>query len=371
MKNRAAQISFLTAATLLAASTGVQALEIKSGNDKVDVKIYGQVNRALMFVDDGNDSKLFHVDNNNSSTRIGLQGKVKSSDNLTVGSNFELEWTPNSSQQVSMEKESISGTFADRLVEVYADFKNTGKFSLGKGNMASEDTSEVDLSGTNLAGFSDVARIGGSVLFYNPAAEEEDPAYTIRDIFSNMDGLGKKYRVRYDTPTFSGFSLAAAAAEQENYDIALTYSGDFSGTKVKAAVAYSDPNSTYTTINGSASVLFPFGLNFTVASGVRDLDNMPADGDDPTFMYGKIGYKCDTLFSVGSTAISVDYGVYENIKKQNIGQEGTTMGVQFVQQISAYSSELYAAYRSLEVEDTTSVEYDTISVLFAGARVRF
>jgi hypothetical protein len=371
MKNTAVQISFLAAATLLAASTGVQALEIKSGNDKVDVKIYGQINRALMFVDDGNDSKLFHVDNNNSSTRVGLQGKVKTSDNLTVGSNFELEWPANTSQRVSMENESISGSFADRLVEVYADFKNAGKISLGKGNMSSEDTSEADLSGTSIAGFSDVARTGGGVRFYNPAADEEDTAYTVSDIFNNMDGLSKKNRIRYDTPNFSGFSVALAAGEQEMYDVALTYSGDISGTKIKAAVAYSDPNSTYTTINGSASVLFPFGLNFTVASGVRDLDNMPANGDDPTFMYGKIGYKCDTLFSVGSTAISVDYGVYENIKKQNIGQEGTAMGVQFVQQISAYSSELYAAYRSFELDDNTGADYESISVLFAGARVRF
>ena len=371
MKNRAAQISFLAAATLLAASTGVQALEIKSGNDKVDVKIYGQINRALMFVDDGNDSKLFHVDNINSSSRVGLKGNVKSSENMNVGAVLELEWTANPSNKVSMENESISGSFSDRLVEVFADVKNMGKFSIGKGNMASENTSEVDLSGTFIVANSDVPDVAGGILFYNALAEEEDSRYSVKDVFNNMDGLSKKNRIRYDTPSFAGFGLAVAAAEQEMFDVALTYSGDFSGTKVKAAVAYSDPNSTYTTINGSASVLFPFGLNFTVASGVRDLDNMPADGDDPTFMYGKIGYKCDTLFSVGSTAISVDYGVYENTKKQNIGQEGTTMGVQFVQQISAYSSELYAGYRTYELEDNTSADYDNISALFAGARVKF
>ncbi|RWX49046.1 hypothetical protein VU00_12923 [Candidatus Electrothrix marina] len=68
-------------------------------------------------------------------------------------------------------------------------------------------------------------------------------------------------------------------------DAALRYSGEFGGTKLKAAVAYSDPGDgkDYTQINGSASVLFGFGLNLTVAGGTRDLDDMPANGDDPTF----------------------------------------------------------------------------------------
>ncbi|MCI5114952.1 MAG: hypothetical protein D3912_09050, partial [Candidatus Electrothrix sp. AX1] len=36
----------------------------------------------------------------------------------------------------------------------------------------------------------------------------------------------------------------------------------------------------YTQINGSASLLFGFGLNLTVAGGSRNMDDMPAGGDD-------------------------------------------------------------------------------------------
>ena len=35
----------------------------------VEVKLSGQINRAIMWANNGNESELFHVDNDNSSTR--------------------------------------------------------------------------------------------------------------------------------------------------------------------------------------------------------------------------------------------------------------------------------------------------------------
>ncbi|MGX9727633.1 MAG: porin [Candidatus Electronema sp. VV] len=368
---------------LFLAATGASALEIKSGSDKVDVELSGQVNRAVMHADDGNENKFFHADNDNSSTRVGLTGKIKASETVTVGSSFEVEWQENASNVVSMDAESVAGEFEGRLMELYLSCKKTGKVSLGKGKMASEDTSETDLSGTSLAGMSDVAKVGGGFKFYDPAyvapvpasPDEEvvDTRLSVGNVFNNMDGLAKKNRVRYDTPKFAGFSLAAAAGEKEIGDAGLFYSGEFAGTKVEGALAWADfgDDKPYSQINGSASVLFPVGLNLTFAAGTRDLDKMPAGGDDPAFMYGKIGYICDKMFSVGSTAFSVDYSVDENIKRQNKGEEGTAYGIQLVQKLSAYNTDLYAAYRSYELEDSTDADYEDISIIMAGARIKF
>jgi predicted porin len=379
---RKQHITLAAGAMLLAAATGASALEVKTGNDKVNVELYGQINRAVMYADDGNDSQFFHVDNDNSSSRVGLNGKIEVNDSLTIGSNLELEWQDNASNLVSMDAESISGAFEDRLVEMYLACKHTGKLSLGKGKMASEDSSETDLSGTTLAALSDVAKVGGGLKFYDPAYVSPAPGpdgtvadnrLTVGSVFSNMDGLAKRNRVRYDTPKFGGFSLAAAAGEKDMTDAALMYSGEFEGTKVEGALAWGDfgDEKPYSQINGSASVLFPFGLNLTFASGTRDLDKMPAGGDDPKFMYGKIGYICDKMFSAGPTAFSVDYSVDENIKRQNKDEEGTAYGVQLVQKLSAYSTELYAAYRSYKLEDNTKADYDDITVVMGGARLKF
>jgi len=370
----------LTAAAVLLAASGASALEIKSGTDKVKVELYGQINRAVLYADDGKDDKFFQVDNDNSSTRVGLTGKIDATESLTVGSNFELEWQDNASNLVSMDAESITGEFEDRLVELYFSCKTSGKLSLGKGKMASEDSSEVDLSGTTLAGMSDVAKVGGGFKFYDPAyvipaagSTATDTRLSVGNVFNNMDGLAKKNRVRYDTPKFAGFSLAAAAGEKAMTDAALLYSGDFNGIKVEGALAWGDfgDEKPYSQINGSASVLFPVGLNLTFASGTRDMDTMPAGGDDPTFMYGKVGYICDKMVAAGPTAFSVDYSVDENIKRQNKDEKGTAYGVQLVQKLSAYSTELFAAYRSYKLEDKTSADYDDITIVMSGARFKF
>jgi predicted porin len=372
-------ITMTVGAMLLSGAVSASALELKSGNDKVDLKLYGHINRAVMAVDDGKEDKVFHVDNSHSESRVGLKAKVAASESLTIGGNLEGQWQSNPSHEVSMDEESVSADLKERQIEVYFDFKKIGKISLGKGQMASDDSSEVDLSGTALAGNAGVADAGAGFAFYDNNAtmsadgdDEEAESITVGDVFDQMDGLSKKNRVRYDTPSFGGLSLAVASGEKEMADIALRYSGKLGGTEVKAALAYSDPGEgkDYTQINGSASVLFDFGLNLTVASGSRDLDDMPAGGDDPMFMYGKIGYKTK-IFSIGSTACSFDYGMFENIENQDTEEEGTAYGVQVVQKLADYHTEIFAAYRNFELEDNTGSDYEPISLAMAGARVKF
>lgn len=361
----------VAAAGLLLAAAGAQALELKTGSDKVSTTLYGQVNRAVMYGDDGYQDKFFHVDNDNSSTRVGLKGEVAATEALTIGSVLEVEWQDNASNEVSMAAESISGEFLGRHFDVW--FKSQlGKLSLGKGNAASTDTSEVDLSGTTVASYADLA-VGTGFQFYDAASSSyPDGGITVGNVFDSMDGLSRVNRVRYDSPSFGGFTLGASLAEKDTNDAALKYAGEFNGTKLEAAIALANPGKGYSQLDGSASVLFPFGLNLTVASGTRDLDNMPAGGDDPTFMYGKIGYICKNLLSdLGSTAVSVDYGAYENVKKQTTGEEGTVYGVQLVQNLSAWNTDLYAAYQNFELENNTSADYEPISVMMAGARIKF
>ncbi|MCW5201133.1 porin [Desulfobulbus sp. F4] len=375
-------ITLTAGAMLLGMATGASALEIKSGNDKIQVKLYGHLARAVMLADDGKESRVFHVDNTNSESRIGLDGKLEVSETLTIGSNFELQWQSNPSDKVSMEEESISGKFEERLLDIYADSKPFGKFSLGRGKMSSDDSTEVDLSGTDLAGNVGVADVGGGLKFNGPASldptvdedgEIVDKRLTVSNVFDQMDGLSRRNRVRYDTPKFAGFGLGVSAGEKDMADATLTYAGQFSGSKVQGALAWVNPGSgkDYSQLDGSLSVLFDFGLNLTVASGTRDMDKMPAGGDEPVFTYGKIGWKVEDLLSCGSTAFSFDYGVYENVKHQNKGEEGTAYGLQLVQKLSDYSTELYAAWRNYSLEDSSSADYDDISILMAGARIKF
>ena len=50
------------------ASAPVPAKGVSSGNKNISLEVSGQVNRAALMVDDGDRTKFFHVDNDNSST---------------------------------------------------------------------------------------------------------------------------------------------------------------------------------------------------------------------------------------------------------------------------------------------------------------
>ena len=65
-------------AGVFAAPVAHAAAPVNAFGDKVSVQLYGQINRALLYADDGNESKLYFVDNKNSSTRFGFNAKARS-----------------------------------------------------------------------------------------------------------------------------------------------------------------------------------------------------------------------------------------------------------------------------------------------------
>ena len=63
--------------------------------DKVKLTVSGQVNRGILYADDGEQTDVFHVDNDNSSTRVRFVGEAKPHDNLTIGANIEVQFESN------------------------------------------------------------------------------------------------------------------------------------------------------------------------------------------------------------------------------------------------------------------------------------
>ncbi|WP_350588644.1 hypothetical protein, partial [Psychrobacter sp. 78a-MNA-CIBAN-0178] len=66
----------------------------------------------------------------------------------------------------------------------------------------------------------------------------------ILDGFNSFDGLNRRNRLRYDTPTFNGFSLATSIISDSRYDATLSYEGQANGLKVIGAAAIAEPNLT-------------------------------------------------------------------------------------------------------------------------------
>ena len=357
-----------TAAATVKAATDSPAA-VKAGNPKGSVKLYGQVNKAVLYSNDGENGDVYLVDNDNSSTRVGLEGTIKPNEKYTIGTRIEVEYQTNPSNLVNQEDKRVEDIgFQKRHLDLWVDANTYGKFSLGYGSTASDGTSEMDLSGTGVVGYSAIADMAGGQLFYdkNTNTLSDTP---INAAFSNMDGLGREERIRYDSPSFSGFVGSASYVAEGGGDLAVRYTSQMDAFKLAAAVAYANPGSSSDIVDdqlaGSVSVLHDSGFNGTFAMGTRDQKG--AGVDDAGFFYTKFGYR-GRWCPLGVTSLSADYGRFSDFDVN--GDDADTIGLQMVQDLQEWGTEAYLGYR-LHKLDRNGVDYDNINAIMTGMRVKF
>lgn len=347
------------------------AAEVSSGNDSMSLTLSGQVNRGLLYADDGTNSGITHVDNDNSSTRFRLIGKGTFNEDITVGTQIEVQMESNSTANINIDGSTTGGndgaSFTERKLEVFIDSKSYGRLWIGQGDTASNGTSEVDLSGTGVIAYSGIADMAGGIDFGGFDIAAGTPNFAdanIGTVYSNFDGLSRDDRIRYDTPTFAGFKLSASNADRKKSDVAIRFSGDIGGgLKLAAAAAYAINGSTDPQINGSASILHESGFNLTGAYGQRDIDGSTRD---PVFWYAKVGY---ILKGDGrSTALSIDYAAAEDV--DTLGDEFTSYGVAVVQKFDKIGTEFYLGVRNHEL-DRVGENFDDILAVLGGVRIKF
>lgn len=342
---------------------------VKTSNPKASIKIYGQVNKAVLYSDDGHNEDLYLVDNDNSSTRIGLIGAITPNERYEIGTKIEVEYQTNPSNAVWQEnkRNTPNDKFEKRHLDLWVDANTLGKFSLGWGSTASDGIAEVDLSGTAVVGYSSVGDMAGGQRFYDSDAGGLS-ATAIGNAFSNMDGLGRDERIRYDSPSFNGFVGSTSYVADGGGDFAVRYSARVDAFKLAAGAAYANPGSTSDMVDdqlsGSVSVLHDSGFNGTFAMGMRDHKSGRDDGE---FFYTKFGYR-GRWCPLGVTSLSADYGHYSDIAAD--GDDADTIGFQMVQDIQEWGTEAYLGYRIHKL-DRNGADFDNINALMTGMRVKF
>ena len=138
---------------------------VTSGQDRVKLAISGQVNRAVNLIDDGKNTDLYFVDNDSSNPRLRFIGTAKATDDLTLGSRLEYAVTSNESSEVNQDNQDTGDFFNTRWADLTLASKRLGKIWLGRGDTASNNTAEVDLSGVDVLAYSSVADPAGGMLF--------------------------------------------------------------------------------------------------------------------------------------------------------------------------------------------------------------
>ena len=342
---------------------------VQSGLDQVNLTLSGQVNRGVLITDDGDDTDVFFVDNDNSSTRIKLQGDARLNEDISAGAVVEVQFESNSTADVSQDNQRNVGpnSFTERKLELFFDSETYGRLSVGQGDTASNGTAEQDLSGVGVVGYSAIADLAGGIQFTD--GDGNLTGVTIGDTFNNFDGLSRDDRVRYDTPSFHGARLSGSVIADDRWDLAGTYSRKLLGQHAfQAAIGYADVDDGFDQISGSASILLGgdlAGVNMTVAAGRRDFDEDGRNTGD--FIYGKLGYLVDP-FSIGSTGLAVDYYYGEDVDAD--GDESTSVGLFAVQNVDLIGTELYAGFRNYEL-DREGEDFDDVRAVLVGARIKF
>lgn len=408
------------------ASPAVPAAPVASGGNLVTLTLSGQIDRALLWGDDGLDSKLHQVDNNNSSTRFRIVGEARPIAGTVAGINLETEIKPNSSGTTTLTQNlpqpASASTFTIRQAEIYGGNPRWGEVRLGFGSTASYLTAETDLSGTAVVTYESVADFDGGFAFRQKGAAlvpsgggfmpSPTDAYgpAVGSVYNFFDGLGRDDRIRYDTPVWNGMQLAGSLLDGGAFDFAGRFAREYPELKVAGALGlafatsrdHSQPGAYgyagvplgaggisldlrntapgaptiadvsangSNQLDGSVSVLFRSGLNLTVAGGIRDPEYRDPTGRSlsPSLVYVKLGYK-HRFLPIGVTAFSVDFA--ENDDLIFAGDHARAYGIAAVQNIDRFGMEVYLGGR-YETLDRSFADYRPIIAIMSGARVRF
>ncbi len=357
---------------------------VTSGNDKVKLAVSGQVNRVSFLADDGTESNFFHSDNENSSTRWRLVGGARIDDEWSVGTLIEQDiGQTNNSSAVTIDQATSASdvSFDNRHLTVWLDNKRFGRLWLGKGNTASNNITQIDLSGTTVIEYSGLEDIGGGLEFRTDGAAAPDGPIVSggsdavgSGVYSQFDGLSRRNRIQYDTPTFMGFKAGTSHSQGDAWDATLRYTANFErvGLKVAAGVGYWEYGSRTdvadSAFGGSVSVLHDSGANLTFSGGTFDREAKTATkSDDPFGIFIKPGWQFK-LTPLGKTAVSGHYARADDMQRD--GDEFTSWGFAGVQHIDRAALELFAFFRQYDL-DRPGTDFEAINIGVIGARVKF
>jgi len=218
------------------------------------VSLSGQVNVAAIAGDALDD--LTVVDNNTTGSRFRIRSTTDIGNSFKAGLRYELQAQfaqSNQAGQIGLNSGGAEGTVREvRYADVYLSGP-FGKVGIGRGDGAANGTSES----YGLLNF-----LGGAeahLLFGGAGAD-----------FSDIDGLSRQNRIRYDSPSFGGFKFAVSLDEQEENEVAASFDrkGGFGAIRARAGLTVGEGDQQTTDV--SFAYKFPFGLGLAASAGTAD-----------------------------------------------------------------------------------------------------
>jgi len=195
-------------------------------------------------------------------------------------------------------------------------------------------------------------------------------------VSADCDGVPNN-NIRYDTPTFGGFSASASWGESDIWALSGRYSGEVHDYKVSAAIGYTEGTST-TTPTTNPAVL---GTTTRVKGSALQIGGYIENVPTGLFVYGAYGHDYNDSVSswagksdgdnyyikagirqkwnpLGHTVLFGEYGKNENKQSIALWESGITSsnlnqwGLGVVQEIDAAAMSMFFVYRNYSADST-------------------
>jgi hypothetical protein len=311
----------------------LEATTVRKGNKKVSVTLSGWVVKLGSWWNDGHESNFYVGDKDTTlSSHFQLSGSAQIAPGWSGGYTLAMEMAGNSCSVGFVENQfndnaCLNGRQNTLLSYMWLKSDAWGTLNWGNLSQATDNVALLpDLSGTIIE--SNAVLFDGAGMFVRPngARNANDMArgdFTWLSAVTCIDGGGgvgadcngyPENGVRYDSPTWAGFSVSGGYYEDHVWDVAVKYAADWNSFKVSAAFGF-DQN----TDEGCSS---PALVNNPGAAGCTGLTNTGAGGG-PFQGFRK---EVDTA-QVGASVMHVPsglfvYGLYQN--EQNNGTQWLT-----------------------------------------------
>ena len=385
----------------------LEATTARKGNRKVSLTISGWVAQQVTIWDDGVRTKAYVTDIGTTlASHVKFTGSAQINSEWSAGYVLHIEGIGNDPLFVSQTASNAGGGVGVLQSFWFLKSNTLGKLSIGKQSSAADNVAILpDGSGSlvpaNYVLFDNNSffiRQKGTPTNLTWGSLATCPKIQI-GVSADCDGVPNN-NIRYDSPTFGGFSASASWGESDIWAVAGRYAGEFHEFKLAAAIAYTEStdgpaeagldsfdlsgkaNGALVRRKGAALQIgayvqhIPTGL-FVYGAYGKDYNsdllsagelallasnnvNGKADGDN---WYLKAGVR-QKWHSLGHTVVFGEYG--ENTNKQSINalvvqgitsSKITQWGLGLVQEIDAAAMSLWVVYRNFSADAACSPNF--------------
>lgn len=350
---------------------------VVSGNTKIKTYASGQVHRAAIWFNDGEESYWTNADADNSGSRFRFVAMSDLNDSASIGMNLEVGTEPSGSNNVSQTdlSPSSSSDIAMRHADLYFKDAGLGMISLGQGSDAIDGITEMTLSGASIAEYAYTVDYGASINLIDKATKTRS-ASKVQNFIDTFDG-GRTGRVRYDTPMMAGFQATVAFEKMKQFGVSAKHHWSNDDIETLAAIGYKKNakvagigNEDKVTLGSAAILHKESGLNLSFSAGKKDLESRV--NKDPKWYYGSLGWNAK-MNSLGGTSFAVGYYKGEDIEgvaKTARTSAAKSVGFAINQDIDVVGAQVYLKAKKHSFNGQTT-NYDDVITVALGARVKF